>query len=676
MIRDLKTQADGMMSFLGGQESSIQPHMLKQDQSSELWNCTVRGGKLKPRPGFDQIALVFPTEEMEEWFATKQSQGAIIFTTRAGKSTQVWSVGGRFFTVDILTGEVMEITPTLQTTTTADFTVPAVGSSVTVQVALSDLIRVDYPLKINGKVYNITAKSGSNLTAVNVDDTPANIVSSGAVVVYLDTNSQNTGIVYMIQAEDFIIAQDGLSKAFIFDGGNSRRSDPTMGEVPTGTIMAYVVGRLWVAIGADSFVASDIVYGPTGTQAYDRRDAILKFTENEFLAGGGAFRAPGTITAMQASSSLDTSTGQGPLMVFTETSICSVNAPYDREMWSQITNPIQTISLVANGATSFYGTIPTVNGDIFYRALDGMRSFFLARREFGTWGNVPISGEMDNVMKGDAASLLKFHSAIVFDNRLLFTAASRPTRFGAYWKGIVSLDFDPLSTIGDKAPPVFDGTWTGVDPVWLFAGRYGRDERAFMVVRNEDGGNELWEISKGHQFDNGDGRIVWTMISRGFSFKTPYEMVRLENLELFPLNVIGDMDITVSYHSDAYPCWFPWKAQPTCANYRRCESWENCETPIAFRGGYRTRLPFGQPPDSDETNDGRPARLGYVHQLKIQFEGYAEITKLRLSAKEVDEEPAPPVDQTETCQEINCCPDDYFAWRSVNATDPGGESTP
>jgi hypothetical protein len=226
-----------------------------------------------------------------------------------------------------------------------------------------------------------------------------------------------------------------------------------------------------------------------------------------------------------------------------------------------------------------------------------------------------------------------------------------------------------------KEPPVFDGTWTGIDPVWLFTGLYGSTQRAFVIARNATGGNELWEISKDHQFDNGSGRILWTYISRGFGFRNPLEMLRLDNMELFPRNVIGDVDITVSYRPDDYPCWFAWNTNPICVNYRRCTSWTNCQTPIAFRGGYRTRIAFGQPPDTDETNDGKPARLGYVHQVKIQFEGYCEIIKLRLSAREADEEPSPRVDPPDDCQEINCCPDDYFAWRSASATDSGGQST-
>lgn len=670
-----KVQPDGIISFAGGQNAGVGPQLLKEDQSFELYNSTVRGGRWKPRPGFDKIDFTFPTDEIEDWFLTNQNQGSIIFKAKNGRTTQVWSVGGRFFTVDVENdGTVNEITPTFSVDTTNSITVPAVGSTTTVTVSDSDLIRVGFPIYINGKNYIVTAKSGSVLTIENVDDTPAAVIASGAILVYLDLNSEARGITYMIVAEDFLIAQDGISKAFLFDGGRSWRADPSKLEVPTGTVMAYGIGRLWVAIGGNRFVASDIVYGPSGTPAYDKRDAILKFTENTFLAGGGAFTAPGEITAMAFISSLDTSAGQGPLMIFTDSAIASVNAPANREAWAVVTNPIQTFSLLANGAMSFYGTIPTVNGDIFYRSIDGIRSFFLARREFGNWGNTPISSEIENLIRGDAEDLLQYHSAIVFDNRLLFTGRSIPTRYGAQWKGIGVLDFDNMSSMLEKSPPVYDGVWTGVDPVWLFTGKYGRTQRAFIAAINSDGQNELWEISKSKQFDNGDGRIKRTMVSRSFLFASPLEMTRLDNMEMFVTEVIGDCDITVRYRPDEYPCWFSWNTQPVCANWRKCDSWENCETPTAFRGGYKTRIPFGQPPDTDETNDGKPARLGYSHQIEVVIEGYCEVQKLRMTAYQVDEEPAPRVDQSETCQEINCCPTDYYAWRSEDATDAGGSA--
>lgn len=676
MIQEALTQPDGMLSFLGGQNSGVEPNLLKPDQSAQLWNCTRRRGTLKPRPGWSEISLTFPTDEIESWFTEQNVQGTFIFKRVTNTEVRhVWAVGGRFFSIDVdNAGTVSEITPVLFTTTSgSSFVVPAVGGQVGIQVSDVERIAIGFPIKIGGKNYTVDAKSGSSLTITNVDDTPAAVIAIGTDVVYLDLNSPTIGIVYMIQAEDFLIAQDGQSIPFIWDGATGRRAG--FQEVPVGTAMAYGRGRAWVATNGNKFVAGDIVYGPSGTNDYGRRDAVLKFTENTFLNGGGSFTAPGVITAMLFATVLDTSTGQGPLMIFCENSICSANAPTNREAWQNVTDPIQTISMMSNGSASFYSAVATLNGDIFYRAMDGIRSFFLARREVGTWGNTPISREISNLIEMDDPNLLKFTSAIVFDNRLLCTGASMPTQYGAYWKGLGVLDFEGLTSIYEKSPPAWEGVWTGVNISWIYSGMYQRKHRAFMAVRNADGLNELWEISKSDKFDSTDKRIKWKWYSRAFNFKSPMEMVRISGHEIFPKSVVGDVDFTLRYRPDDYPCWFSWHTQPVCADYRRCFDSSCADTIPNFRAGYKTRIPFGQPPDTDETNDGKPARLGYSHQLSLEVEGYCELKLMRTTAQEIDEEPYPRVDQSETCQSLDCCPDDNFEWRTATATASGGEET-
>jgi hypothetical protein len=670
-----------MVSFLGGQNSGTAANLLRDDQSAELWNCTRRSGHLKPRSGWKLRLLEYESEEVEEWFSTYPVQGTKIFN-RVGNNEvrHIWSVGGRFFAIDIdggtapNTGFVKDITPTKQTATTAAFTIPAVGATVIIVVADADLIQIGYPIMIAGDKYIVISKSGSNLTIENVDGTPAANVVLGTAVVYLDANDPSAGVSYMVQAEDFLIAQDGKSLPFIYDGSTSRRAQSQLGEVPVGTVMAYGRGRLWVAIGGNKFVAGDIVYGPSGTADYDKRDAILKFTENTFLSGGGAFTAPGRITAMQFISSLDTSTGQGPLMVFTVEAICSIRAPLEREAWAVMVDPIQTISLLANGATSFYATVPTTNGDIFYRANDGLRSFFSAVREVGSWGNTPISREIGNLIANDDLNALQFCSAITFDNRLLFTGSSIHYNDGVYWRGIGALDFDGITGIFDKTPPAYDGIWFGVNVLWIYSGKYGNNERAFMAVLNQESRNELWEITKSDKFENGNGRIKWKWVSRAFKFESPLEMTRLQSCELFPREVVGEVDLTLKYRPDDYPCWFSWMAQPVCADYRKCSDATCTVPPANFRPGYRTRIPYGQPSDTDELNDLKPARLGYTHQLSLEIEGYCELKYAVLRADIIDEEPAPPVDIGEECQLIDCCVDDGFAWRSDDATESGGST--
>lgn len=553
----------------------------------------------------------------------------------------VWSVGGRLFTIDIFNGgAVQEITTTLSTTTTANFTVPAVGSSVTVMVTSTDRLLSGYPLTINSKHYQVTAITSNSITVTNIDDTPAAVIASGAAVVFLQVNSDLQPICWMLQAEQFLIIQDGLSQPLIFDGATSWRSQ----DMPVGTVMVYGIGRLWLAVGGgDSLVASDIVRSRnSGTATYGYTDSILHFTENTFLAGGGSFTVPGIIRAMAFMTTLDTSTGQGPLLVFTDNVVCSVNAPTERALWALVTNPIVTYSLVSNGAGGFYSTLPTVNGDVFYRALDGIRSFYYALREFGSWGNVPISSEVFNIIRDDDENLLLYTSAIVFDNRLLMTSGGRPVDVGAIWKGLVALDFHTISRMGQKGPPSYDGTWTGIDVKWLFKVKFGRKERAFAAVVNAANRNELWEITRDSKFDGQDGRIKWRFISRNLSFTSPMESKRLEGMELWTAEVVGEVDLTAKYRPDQYPCWNDWRAESVCADYRECAD-VNCNILPTLRPGYKTRIPFGQPMDTDETNDNKPMRIGYEFQVSIEGEGYCELRKLRCKAIEIEEEVSPPV---------------------------------
>lgn len=65
---------------------------------------------------------------------------------------------------------------------------------------------------------------------------------------------------YFCQAESFMVIQSGRDGALIFDGLKLRRAGED--EVPTGTIMAYGQGRLWV-VSPDfrSILGCDLVYG-------------------------------------------------------------------------------------------------------------------------------------------------------------------------------------------------------------------------------------------------------------------------------------------------------------------------------------------------------------------------------------------------------------------------------
>ena len=77
-------------------------------------------------------------------------------------------------------------------------------------------------------------------------------------------NQNNLPIAYMVQADKWLIAQDGSSLPIIYDGTKARRSITTgtvdETEIPVGTIMAYGMGRLCVIVN-DRDVAFGDLYG-------------------------------------------------------------------------------------------------------------------------------------------------------------------------------------------------------------------------------------------------------------------------------------------------------------------------------------------------------------------------------------------------------------------------------
>lgn len=645
--RDPRMREDGWTALLGS-DSSVSPSLIGADRAAFAGNVMFRGGFPATRDGLDQLPLVYPTTEIAEWVEENILQGAAIYTPRYGSAFVVASIGGRIFTIDPMGWAVREITPTLVTTTAAAFTAPAVGGQVAVTLTDGSRVYAGYPITINGFIYNVVSTANPTITVKNVT-APAGNVAAGSAAIILDVNSPINGRAWLKQAESFLIIQDGQARALIFDGAALFRSSPTKQQVPTGTVMAYGIGRLWVAVNKNEFVASDLVRGSSGTVQYGNVDAILYFKENTLIAGGGAFTVPiqsGEITAMEFMPVLDTSTGNGPLIVFTERGAFSVNVPLLRTDWPLVTSPVQTVVLTGNGAVSAYATVATTNSDIFFRSKDGLRSFVLAIREFqNSWGNTPVSSELSRVLDKDDEVLIRYSSAIQFQNRLWFTVSPKPLpekEQGAYHDGMATLDFHPISNMRQKSPPTYDGVHAGIKPTLLFKGVIDGRERAFVWALNEDNHNELWEMSVKEPFDNGDRRIKNFLETKSYPFQNPLELKRLEGVEIYVKEVMGRVDFTLFYKPDDYPCWIEWgRQQVVCANWRDCpEPDALCTTPVVYRPGYKTRLSFGQPPRVDHDVDDKPAQYGYEFQFRLEWEGRCVIRKFVAKAFIPDEEPS------------------------------------
>jgi len=446
---------------------------------------------------------------------------------------------------------------------------------------------------------------------------------------------------WFVQAENFLILQDNQAPPLVFNGGGLVREDPSVaGSIPVGNIMAYGNGRLWVARpNKMEFVAGDLVYSTTGK----RRD-VLRFTENEFLNGGGSFGVPdsaGPITGMQFMAVQDTSLGQGPLHVSTANTIFTVSAPFDREQWQNLSYPIQTVSQIGFGAVS-HNSIVLVNGDMFYRAFDGFRSYILAARSFGEWGNTPVSREMNRVLLRDTRSLLSYGSAVVYDNRLIATCIPQfVAEHGVIHKGLAILDFDLLGAITGKAAPAWEGLWTGLNILQLLKFDYDGEEYCYALCLNPMNQIELWQLSREWRFDNRTDRIKSIIEFRSMDFQSAGVLKELEQADIWVDRLAGTTKFSMKYRPDQYPCWTNWgDDKEVCSNFEDCDTTDGiCATVTNYQEQMRTRVGFGTPGDEFLASDLKKMRSGYEFQPRLEIDGPFRLRGLRIKARHTPEEP-------------------------------------
>jgi hypothetical protein len=649
-----QTVKDGFLTFEGGMNSGSVPELLKPNELSMLVNGTVRGGFVTNRPSYRQMVLDYGGNTVLQQRVEKgRWQGGCYMQLGEGKGCLIASIGGRLFRFNISAASafVVEITITGQTVNTVGFVVPAVGADVTITVFSTANFKSGYQIAINGKNYRVKeVVDGQVMIVTNVDDVPGTLIAVNSVVQFWDVNPATRLQAWLWQSEDTVIVNDGQSLPIFYNGATSRRSGgDAVKELPPGRMGAYGNGRNWMSLpDGVSYIASDLVgtYSSTGVPAY------LRVTENAYLNGGGSFKVPGnvgSIYAMRFVAIPDTSLGQGPLLIFTPKMVFSCSTPFDRTVWTAVENPLQTVSLIANGGLSHYSTI-SVNSDVFYRSIDGIRSWILGRREFTSWGNTPISREMNRILDADDPALLYYSSAIYFDNRLLMTCSPVFTQKGIYHRGLVALDFDIISSMRGKLPAVYDGLWTGLTSLQLINGTFSTVERAFdfvlFAVTNDEPTIQLWEIQKsGEDYqDNGSIPILWQFETAALEFvgrgMTSLDVKRLINGELFVDDVLGLVNFQTFYRPDSFPCWVPWHDWAICQKNRDCgiDPLTGCLTLNDFKPTYRNRMGMGEPNPKDCYPVAQtPLREGTSFQIRIAISGHCRIQKQRYMAVPTDE---------------------------------------
>lgn len=651
---------DTLFTFEAGMNEGVSPLLLQKNQIHKGFNLTVRETFAHPRPYFRKMNLGY-VGNIQALVEKPIFQGGCYYKADDGSASLMGAIAGRLFKF-LVNGNNL---------TVSDVTGPSPQTAVQTQAwlwqsekwvifndgALTPLffdgttsLRSNY-----GVPGNFTDTVATAFTIPIINGTVSiTLANTGGVDVFIAV-----GTILTIQnAGQFLVTDVSASPTFATVNQNASSTGRTIGvgngvswiksgsQLPPGRMGVYGMGRNWVClVDGKQFLASDLVGGSSGTAANNYRDAVLQITENIYLAGGGNFTVPGSvgdITFMAFTATLDASLGQGPLQVGTAQGVFSCNAPVDRLTWQDLTNPILTESLISFGGLSQNATV-LANGDLLFRSEDGIRSLILARRDFSTWGNVPISREVDPELAKDQANLLIFGSAVVFDNRLLMTARPIGSAHGVYHKELVALNFDPISSLRGKAPSVYDGIWSGLQVLQLITGRFANIQRTFAFTINSFSDTlEVWEILKSADTavsddDTGTDRpVAWSMESASL-FNYPqndprFHMLKcLKDGEIYVDELRGPVHFEVLYKPDQWPCWVPWF------------QWDECSTGTNVdvnKPAFKPRMGLGEP-DSGlcDPYNNRVLREGYTFQVKILITGHCTFKGARFKCVTVPDIP-------------------------------------
>ena len=553
-VIDPQRISDGFISLERGVDAGKAPSMLPRNQASFAVNATMRGGFVKTRPGFKGIPLTFKAVAPGAAEAIETR-----FATGRYQGSYNYRYGRDSFIIVAVSGYIHKI----------------------------DVAR--------GEVTDITPTKPDEDDPTNPSTLP-------------DPHSSLINVFYFQQAEQYLVIQDGRNPAIIFDGTNCRRSNFLEDEVPVGTAMAYGGGRLWVANGRE-FVAGDIVGGPT---------EVIQFTENTYIAEGGAFAVPldtGNITAMKFMNQPDSSLGQGELLVHTSEAVFAVNVPTSRDEWKNVSYPTVRIVAISYGSVSDR-SCALVNSDMFYRAPDGIRSYISSRREWQEYGQIPVSRELGEYITTDVeTSITETVSSVLFDNRLLTTVTAQNSSQGTYFKGLAVLDFDLVGGTGAKAPAAWEGLWTGLNFLQILNADIEGESRCFVFHKDDTCGIQLWELTKTGKKDvSGDNSysISCYVESPSYSFENPFELKKLEYGEMWIDQLEGQVSFDIKYKPNQYPAWVDWNTFVECAKTDNCDpAAGECLTLQNYKPQYRSRIRLPQPADDCETSVSAQMRNGY-----------------------------------------------------------------
>jgi hypothetical protein len=608
---------DTQATVVDGMNRGREPELISEQQAAMLRNVSIRGGRVRSRPRIvKRVSL-----------QAGLMQGAAVFRA-----------GGRILVS--LSGRLLEVDPGTWTVSDLNGVITAVNLSKSAYLARVTEFYNYYANSVRTGEYhsdNTTvdgyAPGPGKITIYHPADTDKNgIISLLELTAVMDpatapattykfnynvplANSPTQARVWFCETDGSIVMQDGQAFPLIYDGAKLRRADKD--EVPVGSAMAYGNGRLSVVVNDGNAVR-------LGDIRQTEHQSELKFTETYNLLGGGDFAFGSKVRALSVLPVVDTGSGQGALIVGCDDAVYTLKTQItQRDLWSEV--GFQTILLPTRGITGG-SAVTAVNQDLYFRSSDGLRSVRTSTADYSAPGLAPLSVEVRHRFDYDTPFLLQDASVALFDNRLLATHSPFIHGPRALYQGLIAFNFDALSGRGQKTPPAFDGEWDGIVIAKLFTGVINGAERCFILGRDIDGTNGIWELLRENAVQSGDEptQAIETRVLFGDS---PGTLKNLRRCDVQFSDIKAGLAVRVYFRPDKYPYWVKWDnftVTPPPA-----QSWGRV-TPQ-----HRSLLSTRTPGEQLDPTTGRLISCATGFQVRVEWDGFARLDYLQVFQERV-----------------------------------------
>ena len=283
-----------------------------------------------------------------------------------------------------------------------------------------------------------------------------------------------------------------------------------------------------------------------------------------------------------------------------------------------------------------------VNGDLFYQAMDGVRSLAIAVRNFGRVGkcsNQQAGATGYSVQQSCLDAVCErhqFRQPHVADGRPV-SDGQRGGSSGNYRCSTSIL----LGSMVDRLPPAWEGMYEGLDILQLTEADFGGLQRAFATWSASVTGNiDIWEFTTQDRWDsqveNDGDRVTWYLETPAYTWGDPFMLKKLDGLELWFDKMLGTVQFMVEYKVDQTPCWIPWHAWKQCVakDCREDPEAVTCpEYPVQpYCEGFKATVSLPTPPSPCEPNNARPSSEGYQFQIRLTIKGWCRLRGLRIYA--------------------------------------------